>query len=142
MSCLENSNHEIRYSQDGVSYVHDNDRGVCLSTYRFYVKAQNIGMFNRVRLNIDQSIQPYLIARDATITAITMQSGNSAPWKIEIHSMAGDQVTTIDCAQERLIECNMNINLHAGDQIYFMCEGNEVFCPIAIFEIAWRLPCL
>ena len=130
---------QLFMGDDGILYTYDATRAKWLSV-------------DRTLLNWESAVSALSTAyigasgirlvRDATITAITAQSGSilAAGWSIEVrkNGLTGDILTLNISGQEGNHNNSTDIDVNEGDYLRVYCNGLLVVFPQALIEIAWR----
>lgn len=130
----------------GVAYYSDVLRTKKLSTNRASVNAGYYGLnqANRYLRLADVTMagsQGFYIPRPATITAMWAKSRSTGSWSIEARKN-GSPITLASVSITSSFGTNnvLDIDLDAGDHLQLYMSGTGVDHPIAVCEVAWRLP--
>lgn len=129
----------------GIQYIYDTSRSKWLSVHRPQwltdrnANASNIYM--RVGEGTSTQQTGVRISRNATITAISVQTDGTETWTFEIRK--NDVVTPIVSlavvAAQGAHSNVVNVDISAGDELQFYVNGSGIDHPVATVEIAWRL---
>lgn len=133
---------------NGIVQFYDTLRNKMLSVTRenltFGIKHKSIvgKRWMQIVGNIPTNILGYRLPRDATITALTVQTQNSSNCDFVIKKNnlpTAIQTTTMVNMDSRTID-DLNIDLDSGDflQIELSVFANSVDYPVIFLEIAWR----
>jgi hypothetical protein len=93
--------------------------------------------------NVVSSITGYKIPRDATITAITIETQNiviDGRFNIRTNGSNTNIHTTQLSSEIEKIEDNLNYNINKGDyvQVFLWVVSGDVDYPVVTIEMAWR----
>ncbi len=148
---IVNPSQAQQFTQDsnGILLFYDNSRSKYLSTSRqilsFGINHRNIAASqwmmatSRVRTNIIG----YKIPRNATITALTIQSQNSVAncsFNIRKNNSVTNIVSVTLVGQTSNVTDNLNVDIDINDwlQVFLQVNSGNVDNPLLNLEIAWR----
>lgn len=134
------------FQSGGVAYYIDVLRNKKLSTNRASVNGSYYGLnqANRYFKLGDVAMagsQGFYIPRPATITAMWAKSRSTGTWTVEARRN-GSPITLASVSITSSFGTNnvLNFDLDAGDHLQLFLSGTGVDHPIAVCEVAWRLP--
>lgn len=132
---------------NGILFVYDLSRGKWLSSFRATLGAGEKGRVKNKYLTVfdgqTSNLSGYRLARDATLTAIAIQTRESETWTLHVRkndlptNLASLTMTGVDGNHSSVI----NVNLDEGDRLHFYAETTSFFGikdPLIWVEIAWR----
>ncbi len=131
---------------NGMMYIYDSGRSKFLSTTRQYMNAGRnhpaaSNLYLRIYDGLPTSVTGYRVLRNATITAIWAQADASSTWTFEVRK--NSSVTVITSVGMTAVQgnsaTNINIDITAGDELQFFCNGTSINTPLGGIEIAWRV---
>lgn len=134
---------------NGILYFEDTTRGKVLSVARenltFGINHRDVSgkRWLKTTGNVVSSITGYKVPRDATITAITIETQNvvvDGRFNIRTNSSASNIHTTQLLSVSEKIEDNLNYNINKGDyvQVFLWVVSGDVDYPVVTIEMAWR----
>jgi len=134
---------------DGIAVVFDSSRSKFLSatrpvfTFARHHRRARVRTYLRTIDRLPSNASGYLLSRDATITALTVELNSAATISFDIEvERAGVfiQVASISLSAEaQKTTTALDIDLQAGDRLAAKVTTGEADFPVLGVELAWRV---
>lgn len=139
----------LSFNSQGIVQYYDVGRDKLLSVDRenfaFGIDHRNIVGKRWLKIvgSVKSNMSGYKIPRNATITAITVQTKNNvteARFNIRVNGSPSDTYTSILSNNNETINNNLNIDINQGDylQVFMSVLVGNVDFPVVNVEMAWR----